>query len=398
MLVHWIWYASLRGLSLQQKHKLMRRYLDPEEIYNKSDFLEDILLSPEAVEALSDKDLTACRQLLKLCNQLRIQVVTYRDAAYPSKLKNISDPPLVLYYKGILPSFDLQPGIGVVGTRKASLYGKGNAYTMGNSLAASGAMVISGGAAGIDTDALRGALTEQQPTVAVLGCGVDVTFPANNRTLFEKITENGCLMSEYPPGTPPHKWHFPERNRIISGLSDALLVVEAPEKSGALITARLALEQGREVYVMPGGANMFHCAGSNRLLQEGATAASTGWDILKNFTDHYPELSCRETEIEEKPLSVAQMAQLPLMPPKEPADKKYIDNTAPSAYSDERNDLSGMDELSRKVYSCLTKKPMPVDDVIALAEAPAAEVLGVLTKMSLMGMVANHPGRMVSVK
>ena len=294
MLVHWIWYASLRGLSLQQKLKLMCRYTDPEDIYN-TDFESDLSLSAEAMAALGDKDLTKSREILKRCSQLRIQIVTYRDAAYPAKLKHISDPPLVLYYKGQLPDFDMQPVVGVVGTRKASLYGKSNAYTMGSSLAACGAMVVSGGAAGIDTEALRGAMTAKLPTVAVLGTGVDVVFPASNRGLFEKIADNGCLISEYPPGTTAQKWHFPERNRIISGLSDALLVVEAPEKSGALITARLALEQGREVYAMPGGVNLAYSAGSNQLLQEGASAASTGWDILKHYESRFPEITCRET-------------------------------------------------------------------------------------------------------
>lgn len=395
MLVHWIWYSSLRGLSLQQKLRLMDRYHDPEEIYNKTDFLEDLSLSPEAAAALEDKDLTASRGLLKRCNELRIQLITYRDAAYPAKLKNIPDPPLVLYYKGLLPDFDMQPVIGVVGTRKASLYGKSSAYTMGESIAACGGMVVSGGAAGIDTEALRGAVKGNIPTVAVLGCGVDVVFPASNRGLFEKIAEKGCLISEYPPGTKPQKWHFPERNRIISGLSDGLLVVEAPERSGALITARLALEQGREVFAVPGGVNLHHCAGSNLLLQQGATAVSTGWDVLKNYADAYPEITCGNMEEESKPVWVA---EIPLIPQAAPADKKYIDKQTAEAYSDESNNLSGLDELSRKVLSCLGKDPIPVDDVIARAEVPAAEVLGVLTRMSLLGLVVNHPGRMVSVK
>lgn len=395
MLVHWIWYASLRGTSLHQKLKLMRRYSDPEEIFNKTNFDDDVTLSTDTVQALKNKDLTSSRQLLKRCSELRIQIMTYRDAAYPDKLRNIPDPPLVLYYRGQLPDFDLQPVVGVVGTRKASLSGKSNAYTMGQSLAACGAMVISGGAAGVDTEALRGALTQKTPTVAILGCGVDVAFPASNRGLFEKITEKGCLISEYPPGTAVQKWHFPERNRIISGLSDALLVVEAPEKSGALITAKLAIEQGREVFVMPGGANLFHCAGSNRLLQEGATPATTGWNILKNFASQYPELVRRETQVEMMPLMVAQVPQVPQMGKD---DKKSIDNQAANAYSGKGNNPSHLDDLSRKVLSCLGKEPTAVDDVIARVEAPAAEVLGVLTKMSLLGLVVNHPGRMVSVK
>lgn len=393
MLAHWIWFAALRGVSLRQKLQLLEHFSDPEELYY-ADLPED--LSPEIIEALSQKDLTDARKLEKKCADLRIQLLTYGDAAYPNRLRSIRNPPLVLYYKGVLPDFEMQPVIGVVGTRKATSYGKTTALDMSRQIAACGALVVSGGAAGVDTQALKGALGASAPAVAVLGCGVDVVFPASNRELFQKIQEKGCLISEYPPGTKPKPWQFPERNRIISGLSHGVLVIEAPEKSGALITARDALEQGRDVFAVPGSIHMSTCAGSNTLLQEGASAVLSGWDVLKDYAPQYPGISRREF-IPKMPDTqtmawVAEEATPPLR------DKKSVDKPKGNAYSDQDSAPSGLDPLSRKLLSCLDAEPTAVDDVIARVQEPAAEVLGALTKLALLGMVVNHPGRLVSAK
>lgn len=396
MLVHWIWFAALQGISQRQKLQLLERFSDPEELYYADTEEDASQLPPEIAQALSNKDLTVPRQVVKQCADLHIHILTYRDAVYPDRLRSIHNPPLVLYYKGLLPDFDMQPVIGVVGTRKASAYGKTNALDMSRELAACGALVISGGAAGIDTEALKGAMDADAPVVAVLGCGVDVVFPAANRKLFQKIEEKGCLLSEYPPGTAPLPWQFPERNRIISGLSNGVLVIEAPAKSGALITARDAMEQGRDVFSVPGNINISTCAGSNSLLQEGAAAVFSGWDVLKDYAPQYPGVEQRGF-VQKLPDSrelpwVADEVKLPS------ADKKSVDNSTLSAYSDQSNAVSGLDTLSRKLLSCLDTEPAPVDEVIARVQEPAAEVLGALTRLALLGMVINHPGRLVSVK
>ena len=150
---------------------------------------------------------------------------------------------------------------------------------------------MSGGAAGVDTEAMKGALDAGFPTVGVLGCGVDITYPISNRRFFADVMKNGCLLSEYAPGTGVEKWHFPARNRIISGLSNGVLVVEAPEKSGALNTARHAFTQGRDLFVVPGNLGVDTCAGSNALLRECATAVFSGWAVMKAYADLYPEVS-----------------------------------------------------------------------------------------------------------
>ena len=234
------------------------------------------------------------------------------------------------------------------------------------------------------------------PTVAVLGCGVDVVFPKTNRKLFEKIEGNGCLISEYPPGTPSLPWHFPERNRIISGLSNGILVVEAPEKSGALITARTALEQGRDVFAVPGAVNSFASTGSNGLLREGAGAVLSGWDILKDYETQFPGVRQRQPTHKipdaQQIFRVATEIQLPV------CDKNSVDNSALNAYSDQGSGANENDTLTQKLLKCIGPEPVSVDDVIAQVQAPAAEVLSVLTKMALMGKILNHPGRMVSLK
>ena len=396
MLVHWIWFAALQGISLRQKLQLLERFSDPEELYYTDTERVTPALPAEIAQALSDKDLEYARQIIRNCGDLHIHILTYGDSAYPEQLRNIHNPPLVLYYAGALPDFGAQPVIGVVGTRKASVYGKMNALDMSREIATCGGLVISGGAAGIDTEALKGAMDAGASVVAVLGCGVDVVFPASNRALFQKIKDNGCLISEYPPGTAPLPWQFPERNRIISGLSNGVLVIEAPAKSGALITAREAMEQGRDVFVVPGNINVSTCAGSNSLLQDGASAVFCGWDVLRDYAFLYKNVKQRkfnQKRSDNRELSwVSDTVKLPV------ADKKSVDNSEYYAYSDQSSGAAGTEPLCQKLLDCLSTEPVPVDHVIARVQEPAAEVLSALTKLALSGMVINHPGRLVSVK
>ncbi len=402
MLVHWIWYAMLPQLTLRQKQALLEYFSDPEEIFH-TERLDTLPL--KVADALEDRDLTNAYRVIKECSEKHISILTQKDAAYPSRLKNIADPPLVLYYRGVLPDFEGQPVIAVVGTRKASAYGMNNARKMSAQIAACGGLVVSGGAYGIDTMALQGALDEGQQTVAVLGCGVDVVYPRSNRLLFEKIAENGCLLSEYLPGTEPKPWQFPERNRILSGLSDGVLVVEAPEKSGALITARNAYEQGRDVFAVPGNIDVATYMGSNALLQDCAGAVISGWDVLKGYESQYPDVvkkrqarmqSEHPREQVSSQFNVAQDRQIPA--PAIHTDKKDIDNRKPSAYIDLEKALSALDPEEQKIYSCLESVPRPVDAVIAQVGLPAGKVLSALTRLALKGVVLNHPGRLVSAK
>jgi len=392
MLIHWIWFSMLGGISPRQKLQLLERFSDPEDIYYTQNFDSVPDVTADMAEALENKDLSAAQKVQKICAEKRIGILTFRDDAYPNRLRNIHQPPLVLYYKGNLPDFEKQPVIGVVGTRKASAYGLHNTRTFSREIAACGGLVVSGGAYGIDTMALEGALEAGKQTVAVLGCGVDVVYPRTNRALFARIEQQGCLLSEYLPGTKPMPWQFLERNRIISGLSNGVLVAEAPEKSGALNTAKNAFEQGREVFVIPGNIGVASSLGSNKLLQEYGRAVFSGWDVLKDFAPQYPN-TVNPDGITQKSIAPLQVAQIQKIPQ---PDKKDIDNTAPSTYSDLETGACEFGSPEQQVLSCLDSIPRPVDDVIAQAGLPPAQTLSILTKLALKGMILNHPGRLVS--
>jgi DNA processing protein len=231
-----------------------------------------------AVKAHAD----ALERELELARASGVEIVTYFDDRYPALLREIFDPPILLYIKGKLPA-DSAVCIGVVGSREATPHGLELAAAVGRDLAAAGAAVVSGLARGIDSAAHRGALEAGGLTVAVMGCGLSRIYPSENKKMAAEIAENGALVSEFPMKTGPQLHHFPMRNRIISGLSRGVAVVEAREKSGALITADFALEQGRDVYVFPGNAASKKTLGSNDFLKQGAIPVTDAFEILRDY-------------------------------------------------------------------------------------------------------------------
>ncbi len=228
--------------------------------------------------------------------RLGIALVSIADSRYPPLLREMADPPLVLYYRGVLPDPE-RPLAAVVGTRKPSGAGSALAYRFGREFGAAGIPVVSGLALGIDAMAHRGNVEADAPSVAVLGSGLDGVYPASNRGLARRILQaGGALVSEYPPGTPPQKWHFPARNRIIAGLARATLVVEAPENSGALITAQFALDMGRDLWVSAVGLVSPAGAGSRALAEQGARTAGNAADITADWL--YPAVAATAREFE----------------------------------------------------------------------------------------------------
>lgn len=419
MLIHWIWLAHRPGLNDREKVALLQHFRDPEDIFfADSDAFDHIEgLNEEARESLRDKNLIPAEEILEACNREKLHVLTYRDAAYPRRLQNIADPPIVLYYKGQLPDLDGSPVIGVVGTRKASAYGMTTAKRMGYQIAKCGGIVVSGMAYGIDGMAMAGALTAGQPVVGVLGCGADIVYPMSNKALFQDVEQYGCILSEFVPGTPPAKWTFPKRNRIISGLSCGVLVVEAPEKSGALITARQAAEQGRDVFAVPGNIDMPSFVGSNRLLRDGAIMVSSGWDILSEYEALYPEKirkddapvhqtaysdEVRRAAAEsEKPLpKVAQRLSIPKEKEnlKKNLDKKVIDKEPPAAYSDVNDLLPKLSPDEQAVVTALKNGERLVDDVIAETGLTTGKLLAALTMLELKGILKRLPGKRIILK
>lgn len=418
MRIHWIWLAHRPGLSDRLKALLLEHFSDPEDIfYADGKALEGIEgLTREAVDALLDKNLTPAEEILEACDREKLHIVTYQDAGYPARLRNIADPPLVLYYKGRLPDWDACPTIAVVGTRKASAYGLTTAKRMGYQIGKCGGILVSGMAYGIDGMAMSGALTAGTPVVGVLGCGADVVYPPSNKGLFADTERYGCILSEFVPGTPPVKWNFPKRNRIISGLSCGVLVIEAPEKSGALITARQAIDQGRDVFVVPGNIDNPCCAGSNRLLRDGAILAESGWDVVGEYQAQYPDRVRRETapvhltaypdevekvnagtEIRQK---VAEKVKLPGKNAdlKKKLDTKPIDNAPSRGYSGSVAESGNYSDEEKRILHALENGERLVDDVIAETGLTTGKLLACLTMLELKGMLKRLPGKRIALR
>ena len=412
MQLHWIWLATRAGLGDRGRMLLLQRFADAEDVYfaETGEYARVEGLSPEAISSLQEKSLAEAEQILADCQRENIRILTWQDALYPKRLKNIADPPVVLYYKGTLPQVDALPCIAVVGTRGASAYGMSTAKRMGYQIAACGGITVSGVAFGIDAMAMRGALSAGAPVIGVLGCGADVVYPASNRALYADTQRQGCLLTEFPPGTPPIGWNFPRRNRIISGLSCGVLVVEAPEKSGALITARQAADQGRDVFVVPGNIDVPSCKGSNALLRDGAIAVSSGWDVISEYQDRFPgkitenRTDSRQTaypdELEEQPLQVAQTPKVPEKKHRKSifGKKKEIDNTPSSPYIDADKPRPVLSADEETLLSFIGADGALVDDVIADAGLPAGQVLAMLTMLEVKGVVARLPGKRVQRK
>lgn len=252
---HWLWLSTRGPAPGMYAARVLEHFGTPEgAYYADSAAYGQIPGIPGTVrQALEDKDLTPAETILAKCKEQGIWILTMQDAAYPQRLRQLESAPCVLYGKGTLPQLDHLPVVAIVGARKASPYGVMAARQFGLALARQGILVVSGSAYGVDAAALNGALRGGGEVVSVLGNGIDVTYPAGHEDLYADVAAAGALLSEYPPGTPPAGAHFPVRNRLIAGLSLGVLVVEGTETSGALITARWALEAGRDVFAVPGG-------------------------------------------------------------------------------------------------------------------------------------------------
>ena len=397
MLLYWLWLAQCNEVKDGVKAALVRQFEDPERLFfaEKQEILDAEIegLTGEHLDVLLRHDLSAAEETLSDCAKAGLQVLTYDSPLYPKRLKAIYDPPIVLYYRGTLPDFDKLPTIGVVGTRHPSVYGRQAAKRLGGEIAAAGGLVVSGLADGIDGAAMEAALSAGFPAVGVLGCGADVVYPRKHKALFQETERLGCILSEYAPGSPPLGWHFPRRNRIISGLSCGVVVVEAPERSGSLLTAKHALEQGRDVFVVPGNVDMESFRGSNRLLRSGAIAVSSGRDVMEEYDLLYPE-KLLPKQGPDKPKKAEKQEPKPEAP--EILKKKTIDNGNPPPYSGQNDILQGLSADEQTVMTAIGTGIESVDDVIAKTGLPSGKVLGILTMLEIRKKIVRHPGKRVS--
>ena len=282
---YWVWLSKIPGLGPINQFKLLKQYILPENIWNldKTQIMKCGITEKLSNEILKKEHKENLDKYLEyMCNN-NIELLHIYDKEYPSKLKNIYDPPLILYLKGNKKILN-DTNIAVIGCRLCSEYGKKVARKFGQDLSQNNINVVSGLAKGIDTYAHIGALEKTGKTIAVVGCGLDTVYPPENKKIFNEIVNSqGVILSEYIIGQKPVPNNFPARNRIISGISDGIVVVEAKEKSGTLITVDFALEQGKQVYAIPGNINSINSNGTNELIKQGAKIITKVEEILEDF-------------------------------------------------------------------------------------------------------------------
>lgn len=403
-LKYWLWLAGRSGLRGQRMNRVLDHFGSPESAYfadaGEYELIGD--LPNQCRRSLCDKSLAGADKILGDCDRLGIHIMTMQDAIYPERLRAIAQPPLVLYWKGRETAFDGEAAIGVVGTRKATPYGEHMADELSFDLTRAGALVVSGMAEGIDAAAVRGALKAGGPVVSVLGGGLDVIYPKYHRDLYADVAAVGTLISEYPPGTEPRGEHFPPRNRIISGLSVGVVVVESPRSGGSLLTANHAMDQDREVFAVPGPADAVNSEGTNRLIQTGAAKLIlNAGDVVCEFADRFPERFGRRAPLTAgaREQRLARDAEGPVLPPERKTGpreaktaEKVVDNPVPVEYIDWKDYKNKMTDDQRDVLLALERGPLAADDVVERTQIPARRVLAALTILQVQGMAAEEGG------
>lgn len=394
MLKYWLWLTSMPAVGNQARLALLRQFENPENIYyaEEADLKMVEGLKRDQIAAILEHDLNPAGHILADCQRCGQRILTIRDAEYPVRLRSIYDPPCVLYVKGRLPAFDDEAAIAVVGTRKATPYGISCAERLSYDLASCGAVVVTGLARGGDTAAARGALRAGGVVVGVTGNGLDVAYPPENRDLYEDVAAAGALISEYPPGTEPDGRHFPVRNRIMSGLSVGVLVVEAPVRSGTLITARLALEQGRDVFAVPGPINAPNSAGCIELLEEGAGIGAKAWHILQEYEAKFPD-KLHPSNRPRRPLPPLKPRTKPEAASRTRAKPPEKPETAPPETLPVRRQEGLTDDQITLLRALSDRNPVQVDDLIETCGIPARRVLSALTVMEIERLVQQHSGK-----
>lgn len=393
-LKYFLWLTQRKGFQPGDANLLLAHFGTPEAVYFAQGEEYDLLGLPAAKKrALGDKSLGGAEKILEDCDRLGIHIMTIQDADYPERLGQIYDPPCVLYWKGKALNVDDHLTIGVVGTRKSTPYGEELAGRLGLELARAGAVLVSGMAEGIDSCGLRGALKGGGAVISVLGGGLDVIYPKGHRWLYEDVSTAGTLLSEYPPGTEHAGHHFPIRNRILSGLSMGVTVVEAGEPSGALITARLALEQNREVFAFPGPAGAAASLGANRLIQRGeAKLILSAADVIEEFQSFFPGRVQLRPPLEEE----AAAGRLEKAPPSEPMGEKTVkevDKAPERAYISLSDDPEAFTDDERDILLAIRHRSLTADDIAEATQIPARRILSALTMLQLRGMVEEKPGK-----
>ena len=419
--LYWIWLSLRCGIASKDFGRLMSRYDSPFDIYRLDDEEVERLegITPALKLKLTDKSLEDSYAILKYCKQKKVDIVGYSDKRYPSRLKNIEDPPVMLYVLGRLPDMDNRLCMGMVGTRSMSEYGRESAYRISYELAAANAVIVSGMALGVDGVSACGALASGGSTVAVLGCGVSVTYPREHKKLMESIAACGAVITEYPPFERPNGYNFPKRNRIISGLCQGVLVVEGSASSGALITAKKALSQGRDLFALPGKISESNSDGPNELIKNGALVALSADDIIQHYDFLYHDCinykkfrkakgdgSLCATALKKYGVPALDGAADGGKRRSAPAEKPAVKEEALSQTAEKMPDvkeakgddsaaaLEALDDNCRRVFELIPIDRAVSADMLPLDEIDIGEIITAFTLLEVSGLIQSLPGGM----
>lgn len=381
---YWVWLQHALGAGSSKQNRILMSFASLSDFYSsgvESWCLEGYFTQNELAK-LNSFSAENAAALIEYCEKIGQHVITPEDNEYPKPLKQIHNYPCALYVKGKLPDFSATPAISIVGTRKATATGKSAARSFAYELSKRGVVIVSGGALGIDTAAHNGALQAGGKTVCVLGCGIDFNYLMTNAELRKTIANSGAVISEYPPSTQAINSNFPIRNRIISGLTLGTLVVEAAAKSGSLITADLALEQGRDVFAVPGGITSPVSQGVNSLIKSGAKPVSNAGEILEEYIMRFPgriNLDDTKTNVI---LNNTKNNEL-----KNPNKKQTGQKLNESEFSSD----------SVLLYSKLTDKPCHITEIEKITNIPTQRLLTAITELELAEKIRSYSGRRYSL-
>lgn len=413
--VYWIWLQQVLKYGSNKIRTINLIYDSVEDFYaaGPSNWKLCGCFTPKEIDVMKNTNIEKAYSIIDRCCQLGQDIIVMSDERYPERLKQIANPPCVLYVKGEIPKIDNKICISVVGTRSATLYGIQMAFDISLELAKAGATVISGGALGIDSAAHKGAIQGGGKTIAVLGCGIDYPYLVQNKALRRIISENGAIISEFAPNFPAYPSNFPMRNRIISGLSLGTVVIEAGKKSGSLITAELALEQNRDVFAVPVDMNSSVSEGTTALLRDGAKLVTCGEDILCQYRASYFrkkdeadvsslifERPTKETYEEinginpDKCTKVHKNSSLE----KQNISKYRIEKDENQQHNTPDYDIKSLSSDEKNVYNSLKGGKKHIDSISLETGLTIGKLLPLLTSMELTGIIESYSGKFYSIK
>ena len=392
---YWVWLQMCLGEGARFK-EILEDFGSIEALYGAD--MNELRMSSELTDrlvlSLSKYTLRDTEEIIRTCDENNWCIIPFDDKRYPDKLRAIEAPPAVLYCDGELPDADSLVTVGIVGTRKASGYGTKSAFVIAKGVALCGALVVSGGALGVDTAAHKGALAAGSKTVAVLGSGLGASYLKSNRELRNMISKSGALITEYPPYRQATRNTFPMRNRIISALSDALVVTEAGEKSGSMITVSHALKQGKDVYAVPCSLFDYNFYGTNKLIEDGAEVVTSVKALLKKYSGRYESLDLSKAKSFMELIKKREEANA------EEQEQITFDNVRKNRKERLEREEKAMtltgDEKS--IYGVLSEELESIGEIIEKSEIPSARVLAALTLLEMKGLAESAAGKRYRIK